>query len=77
MCFKSFNNENALNDHIRTLKKIDENHYNFFNNVLDLINFEDEDKKIIDNETLKKDFYIKLNTEFGKIILRKKKNKLN
>lgn len=43
VCGKTFKAENALNTHIKTKKEIDEAHHIFFDEMLDLIDFEFED----------------------------------
>lgn len=45
VCSKPFKSKNILNDHIKTLKKLDENHRIFFDKVLDMINETFEESK--------------------------------
>lgn len=56
VCGKTFKSENALNTHIKTKKKIDESHQIFFDEILDMIDFEfDDDQNDINESDIAKE----------------------
>ncbi|MHA1341201.1 MAG: hypothetical protein ACTSRZ_14590 [Promethearchaeota archaeon] len=73
VCFKTYNSEKALNDHIRALKKIDDDHHDFFDHLLDLIDFDTKESENDSDIKFKRDNYVKTTFEFGKVTLRKRK----
>ncbi|MHA1729240.1 MAG: hypothetical protein ACTSWY_10975 [Promethearchaeota archaeon] len=50
VCNKNFNGESALNDHIKQLKELDDDHYIFFERVLDMIDFSFKGEKDNDSD---------------------------
>lgn len=89
VCEKVFRTESQFNDHIRQMKKFDEGHRIFFDNVLDMINFNvenDENGTIIglddnlrkeerEKKPFQKDYSVKSDAVFGKVQMRARKKK--
>ncbi|MCP4762412.1 MAG: hypothetical protein GY870_11575 [archaeon] len=50
VCDKIFRNENQFNDHIKQMKRFDEDHKIFFGNVLDMINFDFNEEENVEEK---------------------------
>jgi DNA-directed RNA polymerase subunit RPC12/RpoP len=78
VCSKSFKAESILNNHITTMKKIDEDHSLFFDSVLKMIDDEIINEEFIEESIKKNDNYrinqdIQMKTEFGRVVFRNKR----